>query len=501
MGISRKTISSIAGLLFLTLPLGLDASDGAVSKERRETPRMGLMQQISRSFDAARSLRTAAEAEAEAATKTALPQDTETVAPPPPSPPSPQPLSPPLPPSVSVRSDHTVVRIKPTNKVVRRGVVMKGAHLPVLETAEGQGCNGPWYRVMDDGWICAQDVAVSKLPPLGAAYPIVQAGSFTPWPYGFVREAAVEYRLSGGVLEEVREVLKGFGFGVAGTVKLDGVGYFKTAEGTLIPRAAAGITDNLSELEGLELTDAIHWPVGFVARRSAFAWAEPSRQKKNRLGRVDRYKPFEILETAGKGRGRFYRFDDGSWLAGSDVRVARTAPLPRGIAPGERWIDVDTSEQIITAYEGEKPVYVTLVSTGRTGSPTVKGEYRIWAKIAAIAMDNTDEELEEAAETDTENTPLTPADTDTDSGTDTAEDGPHLYSLHDVPWTQFFFESFALHGVYWHDAFGNRRSHGCVNLSLKDAAWFYRFTAPEVPEGFWAVHTTKAHPGTLVRVR
>ena len=35
----------------------------------------------------------------------------------------------------------------------------------------------------------------------------------------------------------------------------------------------------------------------------------------------------------------------------------------------------------------------------------------------------------------------------------------------------------AIHGTYWHNMFGSgvRLSHGCINLSLKDAAWMYNW--------------------------
>jgi len=49
--------------------------------------------------------------------------------------------------------------------------------------------------------------------------------------------------------------------------------------------------------------------------------------------------------------------------------------------------------------------------------------------------------------------------------------GEDFYSLEEVPWTMFFDEGRALHGAYWHDSFGYRRSHSCVNLSITDAKW------------------------------
>ena len=46
----------------------------------------------------------------------------------------------------------------------------------------------------------------------------------------------------------------------------------------------------------------------------------------------------------------------------------------------------------------------------------------------------------------------------------------------DVPDVMYFnSEAEALHGAYWHNNFGNPMSHGCVNLTMDDAAWFYDF--------------------------
>ncbi len=395
-----------------------------------------------------------------------------------------------LPSSLIVVQDHTVVRLAPRRKARRRGVVMKDARLKPSNAVNGPGCRTPWYKVHTDGWICGDLVRVSDLPSWGQRYPVVPQGELTPWPYGFVREPTIEYRLRRGNLEEIREVLKGFGFGVQGYSRIDGEKFFRTAEGTFIPRKAAGVAGRISKFSGVRIKDGAPRPLGFVNAKKAWAYNSPSRSKHFRIGRVDRYTPFEVLGFSGKGRKLFYRFDEGAWLYAGDVRVTTTAPAPKGLEPGERWIDVDVKQQIVTAYEGDKPVYVTLVSTGRVGaSRTVKGEYRVWAKVSAIAMDNTDEELEETAEDEV---------VEPDAGT---LEERKLYSLHDVPWAQFFFESYALHGVYWHDRFGNRRSHGCVNLAPADARWFFDWTAPHLPDGWWAMHTSPNDRGTLVRVR
>jgi lipoprotein-anchoring transpeptidase ErfK/SrfK len=58
--------------------------------------------------------------------------------------------------------------------------------------------------------------------------------------------------------------------------------------------------------------------------------------------------------------------------------------------------------------------------------------------------------------------------------------GDDFYFLEEVPLTMFFDDGRALHGAYWHDGFGYRHSHGCVNLSITDAHWLYQWVGNEM---------------------
>jgi hypothetical protein len=70
-----------------------------------------------------------------------------------------------------------------------------------------------------------------------------------------------------------------------------------------------------------------------------------------------------------------------------------------------------------------------------------------------------------------------------------------------VPWVQYFSEGVALHAAFWHDEFGRARSHGCVNLSPRDAQRIFALTEPALPPGWDAILPTASAPGTVVRVR
>jgi lipoprotein-anchoring transpeptidase ErfK/SrfK len=130
----------------------------------------------------------------------------------------------------------------------------------------------------------------------------------------------------------------------------------------------------------------------------------------------------------------------------------------------EKWIEVDLSEQSLTAYEGTTVVFTATVSTGKKYTPTVRGKFRVRRKYEAQLMA-----------------------------------GPGYY-LPGVPWVMYFHGAYALHGAYWHDKWGTPTSHGCVNLRIEDAEWLYAWSDPEVPEGKKATVATRDSPGTWVLI-
>jgi lipoprotein-anchoring transpeptidase ErfK/SrfK len=54
-----------------------------------------------------------------------------------------------------------------------------------------------------------------------------------------------------------------------------------------------------------------------------------------------------------------------------------------------------------------------------------------------------------------------------------------VFDLPGIPWNVFFdMSGTAIHGTYWHNDFGVKRSHGCLNVSCEAARWIYRWTYP-----------------------
>jgi len=111
------------------------------------------------------------------------------------------------------------------------------------------------------------------------------------------------------------------------------------------------------------------------------------------------------------------------------------------VGNGTRWIDVDLTNQMVYAYEGDVIVNSFVVSTGTWLTPTVTGRHKIYVKVRMQDMS-----------------------------------GPGYY-LRDVPWVMFFSGDYGLHGTYWHNNFGTPMSRGCVNLTIDDAAWLFNWAS------------------------
>ncbi len=122
--------------------------------------------------------------------------------------------------------------------------------------------------------------------------------------------------------------------------------------------------------------------------------------------------------------------------------VSRPAPVA---ANSEKWIDVDLTNQKLTAYEGQTPVFTAPVSTGTWQYPTVVGTYNIYVKYEKARM--------------------------------RGGFGADAYDLPNVPYVMYFHKGYGLHGTYWHNNFGTPMSHGCVNLSIPDSEWLFNWAS------------------------
>jgi lipoprotein-anchoring transpeptidase ErfK/SrfK len=129
--------------------------------------------------------------------------------------------------------------------------------------------------------------------------------------------------------------------------------------------------------------------------------------------------------------------------ATSTLAIGSEPPLVGAL--GSKRIELDLSEQRLTAYEGETELLTALVSTGVARYPTPPGEYTIIRKVRSQVMS-----------------------------------GPGYY-LPNVEWVSYFHAGYAIHGTYWHNNFGQPMSHGCINMTNEDAKWIYHWAPKGTP--------------------
>jgi len=138
------------------------------------------------------------------------------------------------------------------------------------------------------------------------------------------------------------------------------------------------------------------------------------------------------------------------------VPAEELTPLSPNIPADDKLLLVDLATQILSAYEGDRVVFKSKISSGvrlrEGGFATPKGQYRTIRKRPCRHMDN-------------------PANA-YGSG----------FDLPGVPWVSYFTsDGVAFHGTYWHNDFGVPHSHGCINMPPQAAKWVYRWSTPSVP--------------------
>ncbi len=232
--------------------------------------------------------------------------------------------------------------------------------------------------------------------------------------------------------------------------------------------------------QGVELGDTWKLPLaffrgkdrpGFIRKGDGTFEESPEKFERHSVVQLEN-------EVVRDGYTRYYKVEGKDlWVSSKEAVV----PTPRDETPWgaqvgkpdetgrarpgrATWLEASILGGWLVAFEGTTPVYATMISAGRGGTPhpnkdpletasTPTGWFPIGGKFKTATMNSS-------------STPIV-----------------HM----DVPWTQNFSGPHAIHSAYWHDDWGNLKSAGCVNVSPKDGKWLFEFTEPTVPEGWHGV--------------
>lgn len=210
---------------------------------------------------------------------------------------------------------------------------------------------------------------------------------------------------------------------------------------------------------GLQVNVQPERPFGWILqeiRPSTAAGQEPDQTYQ----KLFRYTFFQVYDAVEANDGWiWYDIGGGRWIPQTHVGLVDVDPRPEGVGPTDYWTEVDLYEQTFAAYVGDQMVFASLISSGLNRWPTHEGLFQVWSRHIYTKM----------------------------SG---AEGKVDYYFIEDVPHTMFFDDDIALHGAFWHDRFGYKHSHGCVNMPPKVAEWVYEWSA-NAPTDLWVwVHTS-----------
>lgn len=234
------------------------------------------------------------------------------------------------------------------------------------------------------------------------------------------------------------------GFNFVRTIDTTVDGWLQIEGGQWIPQGQATLTE-ASYFSGVRLSEGLENTFAWVVDTTGIYASEyPGGPPSQATERVPlRYEIVNIFAEAMDSEGwTWYMIGADQWVNQRFVSVVKQVERPKGVSG--RWVAVDLYEQTLVAYEDDTPVFATLVSTGLPGWDTNEGVFTVWARLDVDGM----------------------------SG---ATGAPDAYALQSIPWIQYFDNDISLHGTYWHDLFGYRRSHGCVNMSISDARFVYQW--------------------------
>lgn len=416
-------------------------------------------------------------------------------------------------------------------------VALRGGSVEAARTP-GEGCDA-WYAIEPRGYVCAgASAAVDPNDPVVVALRPHAPRVDSPWPYDYAEStgaprypqlpSAKEQRRAEWDLEEhlaniakvraaegageeaireIDEALVGVDLkpaGVAAPALFPFGGLVREGRDRIVNGSTVAFTrafdaqdrtwvvtsdqaympkDRLkpyprSSFQGVWLKDGRSLPLAFFRKtdrpkyqRGAGGRFEPTGASFARLasvgltGRAEAEDGERFLET--QEPGVYVRADDTVV-----IEAAKSSPLEGEAdpsSPPRKWIEVSVLGGWFVAYEELTPVFATLISPGRGGVPrqgipaietaaTPTGRFRIDGKfVTATMVSSTNDKI--------------------------------VHS--EVQFVQNFSGPHALHGAYWHDAWGEPKSGGCVNLSPIDAKQMFAWTDPPVPEGWHGLRASR----------
>jgi hypothetical protein len=279
--------------------------------------------------------------------------------------------------------------------------------------------------------------------------------------YGRLADYTIVYPEPSRAAPPVRNVGDGYLFAtVMSWSKIDGATWYQINYGEYVHEDDIRLVEP-SGFQGVQVLQQPQRPFGWVVQ-DVQPSSEPDGEPDPAFPELSRYMFVEIFDVVqGEEDWLWYDIGDGRWVRQTYFSIVDVSPRPAEVGPGEFWTEVDLYEQTFAAYEGDRMVYASLISSGLNRWPTYEGIFQVWQRFEKYKM----------------------------SG---AKGKVDYYYLEDVPYIMYFdpLNGIGLHGTFWHDRFGYKHSHGCVNMTILDAEWTFKWSE-DAPNDLWVwVHTS-----------
>jgi hypothetical protein len=383
------------------------------------------------------------------------------------------------------------------------GALRAGARVArSLEPVSRAGCGGGWYAVRPRGFVCVGAEATLDLnhPTLAAMALAPNLEAKLPYTYARTRgETPLFERVSGpeDAVREIGKLHRRAGMAVVGSWKAKDPSGAEARLALLTDghfvRASDLEAARASDFSGVELGKNADLPIAFVVKRGVRSF----RLNGNDAEKGDLVEYHAELPLSGRFRSlgsiKYWAFDakalapnapsDELWVRHQDVTVVqKRTTFPDAVKDDTRWLDISVTTGTLVAYEGRRPLFVTLVSVARElpeasgdTQPVSDGPRPIPLGTFTVAR----KELTLSA------------------GAKTTSAFGEPFEIADAPWGLELSSGQLLHGAYWHDRFGIEHGAGSFALSPTDAARVFRFVAPELPSG-WHEATVPANQAIVV---
>jgi len=192
--------------------------------------------------------------------------------------------------------------------------------------------------------------------------------------------------------------------------------------------------------------DPLRYPVGWQRRAWYFSDAPgvyPADNDYTNARRIPRETMYYVYASVEAGGEVWHLIGVGQWMRAEFVSVLQIPPRPEGVSG--QWIALDQRQETLVAMVDDQPVFATLMCSGYY-LITEPGLFHIYARTESMIM----------------------------RGPPGAN--PPLYEFY-TKWVLFFNEHQGMHAMPYHNNFGIKRTHGCVNVPPGDEEWLWNWVA------------------------